>query len=410
MYQPQPVAVTVEQITWVYRGTTEDANEKDFFHDLEGLITLELRRRFPPGISIRVGREVVLRIEQYGVRARVTHITPPQASVIGERTKLDVQHQERAPDEGQDPSRFFTEILRYPNERLGANFDLLVGMDDTKQDIMRKLILLLDTQYVNNWVEQHYPTATPSALTRVLRERYPLIILEGEVGSGKTALARSLGHPLAKALKSEVVLLTMNSQVRGGGHVGELTQNIVRAFEEAERIQEREQIPVLLLIDEADALAQARGSRQTHHEDDAGVNALIQRIDRLRGRHVAVIFATNLLPALDSAIMRRAMVTYRFDRPTPAQRADLFQRLLAPIELNKSDLGRLVQLTEARPIPSLGKSNRVAAHRYTYSDISQRIIPRAVEEAVYAREPLQVEHLIHACQAVPPTPESPLYA
>ena len=146
-----------------------------------------------------------------------------------------------------------------------------------------KLTLLINPRYLDNWIARSYPEHPPQGLIRILKDRYPLLILEGDVGSGKTALARSIGHQLALRLNMKLVLLVMNAQVRGGGHVGELTQNIARAFEEAERHQEREQIPVLFLIDEADALAQARGGQQTHHEDDAGVNTLIQHIDRLHG-------------------------------------------------------------------------------------------------------------------------------
>jgi hypothetical protein len=47
----------------------------------------------------------------------------------------------------------------------------------------------------------------------------------------------------------------MNAQVRGGGHVGELTQNIARAFDEAERCQQQEQIPAQRLIPYAVELA-----------------------------------------------------------------------------------------------------------------------------------------------------------
>src|SRR5581483_857248 len=104
---------------------------------------------------------------------------------------------------------------------------------------------------------------------------------------------------------------------------------IARAFTEVEQTWQRERIPVMVLIDEADALAQARGGSQRHVEDDAGVNTLIQRIDRLRGKPIAVLFATNLVQTLDTAIMRRATGVYTFDRPTPEQRAAVFQRMLA---------------------------------------------------------------------------------
>lgn len=38
---------------------------------------------------------------------------------------------------------------------------------------------------------------------------------------------------------------------------------------------------VILLVDEADALAQSRETAQMHHEDRAGLNAFIRGIDRI---------------------------------------------------------------------------------------------------------------------------------
>ena len=54
------------------------------------------------------------------------------------------------------------------------------------------------------------------------------------------------------------------------------------------------------MIDEADALAQSRELGQMHHEDRAGVNALIRGLDQLaadRGR-VLVVMCTNRIESL----------------------------------------------------------------------------------------------------------------
>ena len=140
-----------------------------------------------------------------------------------------------------------------------------------------------------------------------------------------------------------------------------------------------------------------------HHEDNAGVNTLIQRIDRLRGRPIVVLFATNMAQMLDAAILRRASAVYHFDRPTAEQREQLFRTMLVSIPLTKRDIAELVSLTEPRQLP--GMSAEAAKHRYTYSDLVQRIIPHAVEEAFCVQQALGIEHLINACTVVQPTPE-----
>ena len=74
----------------------------------------------------------------------------------------------------------------------------------------------------------------------------------------------------------------------------------------------------MLLIDEADALAATRTEQHMHHEDKAGLNTLLQRIDGLRlgKRRIAVIFITNRPDALDLAIRRRARSGSRSRDPT----------------------------------------------------------------------------------------------
>jgi SpoVK/Ycf46/Vps4 family AAA+-type ATPase len=344
-----------------------------------------------------------LQVGSYAIQAHLTHIEPVLATTADSTTRVRACYRVRAQDEGLSLSTFIAEVIRYPDKRFEAAYSTLVGLNAIKKDMQLKLSLILRPGYFEDWLASQYEEqASTVLLGQALRERYPLLLLEGEVGSGKTALARSIGNLLAKSMQSELALFVVNAQVRGSGHVGELTQNISRAFTEAEKCHEREQIPVLLLIDEADALAQTRGGKQTHHEDDAGVNTLIQRIDRLRGRPIAVIFTTNLITSLDSAIVRRATATYHFDRPTPRQRAEVFRRLLEGIGIGDSQIQQLITLTNARILPGFG----ARTHRYTYSDLTQRIIPHAIEQAIYTQTSLDIEHLISACQAVLPTPET----
>lgn len=392
-----------KQLLWTYWGSSDDAIDKDFYLTLQGAVIAYIREelRKSSQMRIRVGRELQLQIGSYAIHARLTNVDPPLATSFNDATSFVARYRERAKDEGQDISTFLSEIIRYPNKRFGATYHSLVGLDEIKGELERKLGLLLRPQMIDQWFQQYYPVNTPTQLQQTLQDRYPLIIFEGEVGSGKTALARSVGHILAESLGCQIAMFVVNAQIRGGGHVGELTQNISRAFDEAEHCQEREQIPVMLFIDEADALAQTRGTKQTHHEDDAGVNTLIQRIDRLRGRPMAVIFATNLFQSLDSAILRRATADFHFDRPTYTQRIELFSKLLGPIGLNEGRAAGLAEMTKPREIPGLDET----LHRYTHSDITQRIIPLAIENAMEQMQKVKLANLVDACQSTFPTPE-----
>ena len=372
---------TVQQVQWMFWGASEEAIDRDFYVSLQGMVANYIKAGLRTGENIQVGREMHLQIGSYTIHTRLTNIVPPLATRIDSSTLFVARYREPG-KEGQDISTFVSEVIRYPDDKYGAIYDSLVGIDDIKQDMERKLEFLLRPDAIEQWLLNTYGNEVSPTLLQTLRDRYPLIILEGEVGSGKTALARSIGHVLAERLQtaqvaSQVALFVVSAQVRGGGHVGELTQNISRSFDEAERCQEREHIPVLLLIDEADSLAQARGSTQTHHEDDAGVNTLIQRIDRLRGRPMGVIFSTNLFESLDSAILRRASSVFHFDRPTYEERKDAFQQLLQDLVPNEEVINWLAAITNPCELP--GSEGQ---HRYTYSDISQRLIPAAFEMVV----------------------------
>ena len=152
----------------------------------------------------------------------------------------------------------------------------------------------------------------------------------------------------------------------------------------------------VLLVDEGDALAQSRELVQMHHEDRAGVNALIKGIDSLR-RHnlpVLVILCTNRLSALDPAVRRRAAYIVTLQRPDEAQRRVLLSNLLEGVALNDDELNQLVALTGPVDGRDFG---------YTYSDLRQRLVPKAVILGGTYNVPLSHKVLADAVKRVPPT-------
>jgi AAA+ superfamily predicted ATPase len=181
-----------------------------------------------------------------------------------------------------------------------------------------------------------------------------------------------------------------------------MTQLLAAAFEEVRRIAAAPRggdgeytSAVILLIDEADALAQSREATQMHHEDRAGVNALIRGINSLTEQHLPaiVVLATNRLQAIDPAIRRRAAATFQFDRPDDVQRASALANLLDGIGLSKDDLEALVKATG----PLDGR------YGYTYSDLYQRLVPAAVL-AAYPDRRLDGDLLLEIAASIEPSP------
>ncbi|MDP3732042.1 MAG: ATP-binding protein [Candidatus Omnitrophota bacterium] len=291
-------------------------------------------------------------------------------------------------------SNLFELILSYPNDSMKIRYDALFGLDDTKGRLVKEAILILSKASLEGWSKKFHKGKILS-VCKAFITRCPFIIFGGDVGTGKTELAETIGDPISKLLKKNVLLLRMSLETRGGGIVGEMTKLINKAFREAQEIAVRANCPIIFLLDEADTLAQSREAIQMHHEDRAGVNALIQGIDHIRMSKVPIliIFCTNRLKALDPAIKRRAAVIYKFIRPGKKEREDIFNEFFADLKLSSEQITQLVKMTG----PTEGKT-----YGYTYSDLINRLIPNAILEA-FPDKPLDFNCISQAFKITIPT-------
>lgn len=301
----------------------------------------------------------------------------------------------------QNPS-LFERTTNFPDPDANRRLQRLIGMEDKIKRLANMLGVLVNPQGLNDWLKKHHSEAT-SLLDTVMR-RPPLIILNGDVGSGKTELAETIGDLVARQEKIEIELLPLSLSSRGQGRVGEMTQLVSAAFEtaydKAAKLKSsnggRARGGVILLVDEADALAQSREESQMHHEDRAGVNAFIRGIDKLANGRVpaAVIMCTNRLNALDPAVRRRAADILDFARPTDEQRHHVLERWLSDAGFKKAELA---QLTEATG------NNGNGRHGFTYSDLTQRLLPSIVLDA-YPAGPIKAARAIEIARSMLPTP------
>ncbi len=296
-------------------------------------------------------------------------------------------------------TQFFEAERKYPNVEARAWYDRLIGLDEHKDRLLVELEILLYPERLERWSKEHHGGKV-LRITTLLRNRIPLVLLEGDVGTGKTALAETVGDALAKSVGRPVHLLKVNTQVRGTGQVGEMSDLIVQAFVQAEaRAQALGGNPVLLLIDEADALAASRENYQMHHEDKAGLDTLLQRLDNLRLARLsmAVIFITNRPEALDPAIRRRAALDLHFERPSDVVRGQMFREYVPELHLSEVDLARLVHLTGANDPKNQGVP-------FTASDLTDRLLPAALRTAYRDGRALHVTDLEAEAHALAPTP------
>lgn len=299
-------------------------------------------------------------------------------------------------------NEIFEHILNYPDIDAQERFNRLMGLDDKKNSLSKLLGAMINPIGVKNWVNKYYPNAT-NVLETILR-RPPLIVLSGDVGSGKTELAETIGDLVARQEKIEITLLPLSLSTRGQGRVGEMTQLISAAFdytiEEAKKLKsssDKNRGGIILLIDEADALAQSRESNQMHHEDKAGVNAFIRGIDRIASSKVpvVVIMCTNRLDAIDPAIRRRSADIIKFERPNEEQRKYVLELNLKPLGFSDQQIDELVEATGPKNKDSIG---------YSFSDITQRLLPAIIFES-YPSRSINTIDAINIAKRIIPTPQ-----
>lgn len=297
--------------------------------------------------------------------------------------------------------QLFANVLEYPDPHAQERLAALVGLDEVRDRLVAEAGLLIDPTAIDKWSAKHHGIGLRAAAE--VASRTPLIVLAGDVGTGKTELAETFADAVARALRIEMSLYSLSLSARGKDIVGEMTTLIAAAFASIATAGKACRTGdghirrgLVLLIDEGDALAQSREMGQMHHEDRAGVNALIRGIDELRqaGLPVLTVLCTNRAAAIDPAVRRRAAAVFQLGRPTDDQRRALLTSLLDGIKVTGPEMQELVKITGPTPKRTFG---------FTYSDIRQRLVPEAVLSAVGRDTPLTGQSLLEVARGLEPT-------
>ena len=295
----------------------------------------------------------------------------------------------------------FDRRLSFPDSDARKRLARLVGIDDAKEKLSKLVGILVNPAGTTAWARQHHRGAR--LLIDYVQRRPPLVLIAGDVGTGKTELAETIGDAVARQEGHTVTLYPLSLATRGSGRVGEMTRLIAAAFDvtvqaaqKLTRSSASSSGSVILLIDEADALAQSRENSQMHHEDRAGVNALIRGVDRFaEARLPAVaIICTNRLGAIDPAVRRRAAELFVFDRPNDVQRRAVLLEPLREVSFNDLQVDELVRLTGSRTADGIG---------FTFSDLTQRLLPSIVLDA-YPDRAVTFERALKIVAGMTPTP------
>lgn len=172
-----------------------------------------------------------------------------------------------------------------------------------------------------------------------------LIVLSGPPGTGKTTLAGGLANQAAQTLEGESLLFVdIDPHVFPSQMLGESQRAVARLFERTLPDLASRGHPMIVLLDEVEALAvsRSRASLETNPVDvHRATDAVLSGVDRVAGAwpNVTFIATTNYRIGVDAAFLSRADVIEEIATPD----ADAIRAIL---------LDTIVELTGQRDASS----------------------------------------------------------
>ena len=202
------------------------------------------------------------------------------------------------------------------------------------------------------------------------------LLLCGPPGCGKTMTAYAIAHEL----NLPMAYVRLDGLV--SSYLGQTSVNLRKVFTSLGSN------PIVLFLDEFDAIAKKRDDSNEMGELKRVVTALLQNFDNMPD-NVFLIAATNHEHLLDPAIWRRFNYTINLGYPDDAQREELITRWLDQYKVKHSiDIKKLTVLTADRSaaqikelIISAGKRYVTTNREVTMDDIVELLIQQLTNNA-----------------------------
>ena len=223
-------------------------------------------------------------------------------------------------------------------EKPEVSWNEVIGLDDAKRAIRESIV---------------YPTKRS--------DLFPLgwprgILLYGPPGCGKTLLAA------AAAAEIDGYFINVDAAAMMSKWLGEAEKNVSKLFSMSRKLNENENVPVLLFIDEIDSLL---GTRNSEVGGEVRVkNQVLTEMDGINGKSkeskLYVIGATNTPWTLEAGFLRRFQKRLYVTLPDIASRKNLFNQYTTPLKkentLKNEDLAKFSEGYSASDIKDICQS------------------------------------------------------
>lgn len=192
-----------------------------------------------------------------------------------------------------------------PHEQYDPLWDVIVTPGDIKDRLLRSCLLALTVR-----------SKLPFHITAL----HGLALLAGPPGTGKSTLGRGLASKVAETVDGKARFIEINPHGLMSGEHGQSQQRVHRLLAERVLLIADDGIPTVVLLDEVESMAVARGAASlaanpadVHRATDAVLTALDEMT--ATAPHIFVVATSNFTDALDDALMSRADLTVTVPLP-----------------------------------------------------------------------------------------------
>lgn len=212
------------------------------------------------------------------------------------------------------------------------------GYDSVKDRIQREILDVITAKS---------KLSDPAEIERVEKLIPRGIIFSGPPGTGKTLFAKAMASALGAAVQ-----IVSGPELKSRW-VGESEHRLRQVF-----LKARQSAPSLIIFDEIDSFASARGTFTGSGVEHSMVNQLLTEMDGFRANEmVFVVGTTNFLESLDAALLRPGRFEFHIGVPFPnaADREAILRIYDRKLDLSMDDeaLDHAVKRTAA-PVPTGG--------------------------------------------------------